>query len=177
MNQFGSILDLYLSSFPFVSHAQGCGSRVKILRLRLGIGLSSSLRPDLGLRTLLLEMGKLFLEHRIGIARTQPLDLANKYGPIMHLKVGQVSVVFISSPELTKELLQTQKAIFSQRPGADRSCCDSFLQCSFRGLFQSLQPFLETNAQDMCFGAPKYKAGVVLSINKRRRGMKSCSIN
>lgn len=92
MNQFGSILDLYLSSFPFVSHAQGCESRVKILRLRLGIGLSSSLRPDLGLRTLLLEMGKLFSEHRIGIARTQPLGLANKYGPIMHLKVGQVSI-------------------------------------------------------------------------------------
>ncbi|XP_061999066.1 desmethyl-deoxy-podophyllotoxin synthase-like [Rosa rugosa] len=46
-------------------------------------------------------------------------DLASKYGPIIHLRVGQVSVVVISSPELTKELLQTQEAIFSQRHTSD----------------------------------------------------------
>ncbi|PRQ56449.1 putative premnaspirodiene oxygenase [Rosa chinensis] len=46
-------------------------------------------------------------------------DLASKYGPIIHLRVGQVSVVVISSPELTKELLQTQEAIFLQRPTSD----------------------------------------------------------
>ncbi|XP_061999065.1 desmethyl-deoxy-podophyllotoxin synthase-like [Rosa rugosa] len=43
-------------------------------------------------------------------------DLAKRYGPIMHIKVGQVSAVVISSPELAEEVLRTHETAFSQRP-------------------------------------------------------------
>ncbi|PRQ41526.1 putative premnaspirodiene oxygenase [Rosa chinensis] len=40
-------------------------------------------------------------------------DLAKKYGPMMHLKLGQVSAIVISSPNLAKQAVK----IFSYRPG------------------------------------------------------------
>ncbi|KAL6272978.1 hypothetical protein ACE6H2_023670 [Prunus campanulata] len=43
-------------------------------------------------------------------------DLAKKYGPIMHLKLGQVSTIVISSPQLAEEVLKINKAAFSERP-------------------------------------------------------------
>ncbi|KAM5561905.1 hypothetical protein ABKV19_022477 [Rosa sericea] len=44
-------------------------------------------------------------------------DFANKYGPMMHLKLGQVSAIVISSPELAKQVLKVHEAsAFSNRP-------------------------------------------------------------
>ncbi|CAN0896588.1 Cytochrome P450 71D11 (Fragment) [Linum grandiflorum] len=42
-------------------------------------------------------------------------DLATKYGPLMHLQIGEVSVVIVTSAELAKEFLQTQDIIFGTR--------------------------------------------------------------
>nr|UTS77795.1 cytochrome P450 736Q2 [Ginkgo biloba] len=42
--------------------------------------------------------------------------LAKKYGPIMSLRLGSVRTVVVSSPEMAKEFLKTQDAIFSSRP-------------------------------------------------------------
>nr|UXF47984.1 cytochrome P450 CYP71-4 [Daphne genkwa] len=42
--------------------------------------------------------------------------LATKYGPIMHLKLGQVPTIVISSPEMAKQVLKTQDHIFASRP-------------------------------------------------------------
>ncbi|XP_061999457.1 desmethyl-deoxy-podophyllotoxin synthase-like [Rosa rugosa] len=39
-------------------------------------------------------------------------DLAKKYGPMMHLKLGRVSAIIISSPDLAKQAVK----IFSDRP-------------------------------------------------------------
>ncbi|PQP94494.1 hypothetical protein Pyn_35402 [Prunus yedoensis var. nudiflora] len=43
-------------------------------------------------------------------------DLAKKHGPIMHLKLGQLEAVIISSSKAAQEVLKTHELTFSQRP-------------------------------------------------------------
>ncbi|CAA2983193.1 premnaspirodiene oxygenase-like [Olea europaea subsp. europaea] len=44
-------------------------------------------------------------------------ELAKKYGPIMHLKLGETSAIVISSPEIAKEVLRNQDPTFAARSG------------------------------------------------------------
>ncbi|KAL2548271.1 Cytochrome [Forsythia ovata] len=44
-------------------------------------------------------------------------ELAKKYGPLMHLKLGENSAIVISSPEIAKEALRTQDPTFAARSG------------------------------------------------------------
>ncbi|KAM7273725.1 hypothetical protein ACFE04_028389 [Oxalis oulophora] len=50
------------------------------------------------------------LTHR-GLAR-----LANIYGGLLHLRMGQIHVIAVSSPKVAREVLQTQDGVFSNRP-------------------------------------------------------------
>ncbi|KAL8109381.1 cytochrome P450 71B34-like [Apium graveolens] len=50
--------------------------------------------------------------------------LSQKYGPIMHLKLGQVPLLVISSPEMAKEVLKTH----------DSKCCSRPDSCGTRKL-------------------------------------------
>ncbi|XP_015161140.1 premnaspirodiene oxygenase-like [Solanum tuberosum] len=43
-------------------------------------------------------------------------DLAKKYGPIMHLQLGEVSLVVVTSPIMAKQVLKTHDPAFASRP-------------------------------------------------------------
>ncbi|KAL7159524.1 hypothetical protein ABFS83_01G033000 [Erythranthe nasuta] len=43
-------------------------------------------------------------------------ELSNKYGPLMHLKLGQVSTIVVSSPEIAKQMLKEHDPNFADRP-------------------------------------------------------------
>ncbi|KAJ9557587.1 hypothetical protein OSB04_012201 [Centaurea solstitialis] len=57
------------------------------------------------------------MHHLIG---TMPhrgvMDLARKYGSLMHLQLGEVSTIVVSSPKWAKEILTTYDITFANRP-------------------------------------------------------------
>ncbi|PWA66382.1 cytochrome P450 monooxygenase CYP71AV1 [Artemisia annua] len=57
------------------------------------------------------------MHHLIGtIPHRGLMDLARKYGSLMHLQLGEVSTIVVSSPKWAKEILTTYDITFANRP-------------------------------------------------------------
>lgn len=58
--------------------------------------------------------------YHLATAGSQPhhslRNLAKKYGPLMHLRLGQVPTVVVTSTEIASEILKTHDTIFAYRP-------------------------------------------------------------
>ncbi|XP_016459324.1 premnaspirodiene oxygenase-like [Nicotiana tabacum] len=57
------------------------------------------------------------IHHLISILPHHTLrDLAKKHGPLMHLQLGEISTIVISTPQAAKEVLKVQDIAFTNRP-------------------------------------------------------------
>lgn len=62
-----------------------------------------------------------------GIIHRKLRDLVQKYGPVMHLQMGEVLTIVVTSPEAARDVYKTHDAILSQRP----SCFETFRSISY----------------------------------------------
>ncbi|KAJ4724633.1 Cytochrome P450 [Melia azedarach] len=109
---FLSLMELVLSSFPvlvtfllFVFMVLKIGKKFKGSERSLNLPPGPWKLPIIGNLPQLVSP----LPHR------QLRNLANKYGPLMYLQIGELPTVVVSSPEFAKEVMTTHDIIFASR--------------------------------------------------------------
>ncbi|XP_074566182.1 desmethyl-deoxy-podophyllotoxin synthase-like [Curcuma longa] len=102
-------MDLSITSFLFSSFLL----LLLILLLKLGSRQRGGSRLPPGPRPLPV-IGSM---HLVGeLPQKSMASLAKQYGPVMHLKLGEISTVVVSSPEAAAEVTKTRDAVFANRP-------------------------------------------------------------
>ncbi|KAH1063716.1 hypothetical protein J1N35_028703 [Gossypium stocksii] len=98
-------------------------------------------------------------------------DLATKHGDFMHLQLGQVSTVVVSSPEMAKEIMKTHDIVFANRPflvvAKIRTCeCTDIVFAPYGTYWRNLRK--------ICTSELLSAARSFLPIHKRRGSVESC---
>ena len=75
--------------------------------------------------------------HQLGAIPHRTLaQLSNLYGPLMHIKLGELSYMVVSSPEMAKAIMRTHDLIFANRPAVYAA---QILTYGFKGM--SFSPY------------------------------------
>ncbi|KAF7803855.1 cytochrome P450 71D8-like [Senna tora] len=73
--------------------------------------------------------------HQLAKAGSHPhhalRELSLKHGPLMHLQLGEISAVVVSSPEMAKEIMRTHDLTFVQRP---ELLCPKMISYGYKGI-------------------------------------------
>ncbi|KAK9114863.1 hypothetical protein Syun_021660 [Stephania yunnanensis] len=86
--------------------------------------------------------------HLLGDLPHQDLHkLSQKYGPIMHLRLGQVPTIVVSSPESAKQFLKTHDLVFASRPMVQ---AEKYMGYNFKGLAFSPYGAYWRNMRKLC---------------------------
>ncbi|KAI9084302.1 hypothetical protein K1719_033809 [Acacia pycnantha] len=100
-------------------------------------------------------------------------SLANKYGPIMSLRLGQVPAIVVSSPEAAELFLKTHDPVFADRPHTQAS---DYLFYGSKGAFSDYgsdwRNMKKLSLQHL-FGAPNQELFVHLRREELKMVMKS----
>ncbi|PPD83311.1 hypothetical protein GOBAR_DD19764 [Gossypium barbadense] len=83
-------------------------------------------------------------------------ELAKRHGSLMHLELGELSYVVVSSPEAAKEALSPW-------------CRNRIIQ-SFRYCFCTIWKLLEATSKSLHIGATQYETSTIIPFSQRRAG-------
>ena len=76
-------------------------------------------------------------------------NLGNKHGPFMHLQLGEISTIVVSSMDMTREVLKTHDLAFASR---HKLVTTDMIFYKSMDIASSLWRLLERGAQNMCLG-------------------------